>query len=100
MELDEIFDQQVKLRDGMAKKLGFENYVDLAYLIMQRVDYSQDDVARYRNMVKQDVTPVCEIIRERQAAHIGVENVAYWNGVTTRIVPFLVRLEEELHKNI
>ena len=79
MELDEIFDQQVKLRDGMAKKLGFENYVDLAYLIMQRVDYSQDDVARYRNMVKQDVTPVCEIIRERQAAHIGVDNLAYWD---------------------
>ncbi|MEI9984378.1 MAG: hypothetical protein WDN69_14905 [Aliidongia sp.] len=38
-ELDRIFDELVALRHGMATKLGYENFVGLAYKRMRRTDY-------------------------------------------------------------
>jgi len=35
-KFDEIYDKLVKLRDRMAKKLGFENFTELGYLRMGR----------------------------------------------------------------
>ena len=54
-QLDRIYDDQVKLRDGMAKKLGFDDFIGLAYKRMKRVDYSQADVEKFRNAVRVDV---------------------------------------------
>ncbi|MCP4816719.1 MAG: M3 family oligoendopeptidase, partial [Planctomycetaceae bacterium] len=71
--LDDIFDQLVTLRDGMAQKLGFDNFVDLGYQRMTRVDYNQQDVARYREMVLAEVTPFGEELRNHQARQLGIE---------------------------
>ena len=49
--LDELYDQLVKLRHGMARKLGFETYTPLGYRRLRRVDYGADEVARYRDQV-------------------------------------------------
>ncbi|MBF1204081.1 MAG: M3 family oligoendopeptidase, partial [Fusobacterium periodonticum] len=38
-KLDEIYDKIVKIRDRMAKKLGYKNFVELGYKKMGRVDY-------------------------------------------------------------
>ena len=55
---EEIYDKLVKVRDTMAKKLGYANYVELAYLRMNRFDYNEDDVAKYREQIRQIVTPI------------------------------------------
>ncbi|MFP6648292.1 MAG: M3 family metallopeptidase, partial [Pirellulaceae bacterium] len=78
-QLDEIFDDLVSLRHGMAQKLGFDNYVELGYLLMQRVDYGQDDVARYRQSVKELVTPLGVELRKWQAAELGIDKVMAWD---------------------
>jgi M3 family oligoendopeptidase len=78
-ELDEIFDKLVSLRHGMARKLGFDNYVELGYLLMQRVDYDENDVARYRQAVQNLVTPLGTELREWQAAELGIEKVMAWD---------------------
>ncbi len=78
-QLDEIFDKLVALRHGMAQKLGFDNYVELGYLLMQRVDYDQNDVARYRQAVQDLVTPLGTELREWQAAELGIEKVMAWD---------------------
>ncbi|MCH2600535.1 MAG: peptidase M3, partial [Pirellulales bacterium] len=78
-ELDDIYDKMVQLRHAMSQKLGFENYVELAYLKMCRVDYDQQDVARYRQMVRDHVTPLGEVIREQQAQALGIEKTMYWD---------------------
>ncbi|MCB0540608.1 MAG: M3 family oligoendopeptidase, partial [Bacteroidetes bacterium] len=44
-QFDEIYDKLVKLRDKMAKKMGFKNYVELGYLKMQRSDYNPEMVS-------------------------------------------------------
>jgi M3 family oligoendopeptidase len=76
---DEIYDALVKLRDGMAKKLGFETYIELGYRRMRRVDYDADDVAAYRLEVLAHVTPlVARLMEARRAAH-GWDKLYFWD---------------------
>ena len=46
-EIDEIYDQLVKIRTRIAKKLGYKNFVELGYIRMHRSDYNANDVANY-----------------------------------------------------
>jgi M3 family oligoendopeptidase len=80
---DRIFDDLVKLRHGMAQKLGFENYIELGYRRMRRVDYDAADVARYREQILTHVTPlVAKIMEARRAAH-GWEKLYAWDEALT-----------------
>lgn len=77
--LDDAFDALVKLRDNMAKKLGFSSYVELGYKLMNRVDYNQQDVERFRAQVRDSLVPLCSKLRAQQAESLGVDQVMYWD---------------------
>jgi len=72
-ELDEIYDKLVKLRDSMAKKLGFPSYVEMGYLRMERFDYNEEMVSVYREEILKYIVPLVNELKERQAKRIGVE---------------------------
>ena len=55
--LDSIFDRLVKIRTTVARKLGFDNFVELGYCRMGRVDYDSAMVAEFRRSVEQDIVP-------------------------------------------
>ena len=74
-KFDEIYDKLVKLRDGMAKKLGYKNFIELGYIRMNRLDYNQEMVANYRNQVINDIVPLSLKLRERQAKRIGLDKL-------------------------
>lgn len=78
-ELDTIFDDLVKTRDGMARKLGFENYVALGYKRMQRLDYNEDDVARYREEVETHIVPLAGAIVRERASRLRLQKAMYWD---------------------
>lgn len=78
--LDQLFDELVKLRAGMAQTLGFDNFVSLGYVRMTRTDYDEHDVARYRDAVREHVVPLCEEIRQRQAEMLGLEQLMSWDA--------------------
>lgn len=71
-ELEDIYDRLVHLRDQMAKKLGYKNYVELGYLRMGRYDYSQEDVAAYREAIHDYVTPIVNKIMKAQFRRTGI----------------------------
>ena len=73
-QLDNIYDQLVKLRTTMAKKLGFPSYIELAYKKLFRIDYNRDDVDRYRKEVREHVVPLGMEIRKQQAAILGISD--------------------------
>jgi M3 family oligoendopeptidase len=79
VELDRIFARLVRLRTEMARKLGFANFVELGYRRMARIDYEQSDVARFRDAVRQFVTPLGVELRQRQAARLGIDPLMYWD---------------------
>jgi len=78
-QLDSIFDQLVKLRHGMAQKLGFENFVPLGYLLKHRIDYGQKEVERFRAGIRDHIVPICQQLFKEQADRHGVEQLMYWD---------------------
>lgn len=71
-KLDEIFDRLVDLRDRKAKKLGYDNFVKLGYLQMNRNCYDQEDVSRFRKAVVQYIVPIADRLYRDQAMRTGL----------------------------
>lgn len=78
-ELDRIFDGLVKVRTSIAKKLGFDNFVELGYARMYRTDYNAEMVANFRKQVLDYIVPVTTELRKRQQTRIGIENLTYYD---------------------
>ena len=70
-KLDGIYDELVRLRDTMGKKLGFGDYVGLGYCRMMRNSYTAQDVERFRKAVVRHIVPVAEKLQRERAARMG-----------------------------
>lgn len=69
--LDSIYDELVKLRDTMGKKLGYGGYTQLGYYRMERNCYTKNDVEKFRTAVQKYLVPVADLIIREQAKRIG-----------------------------
>ena len=78
-KFDEIYDKLVKVRDKMAKKLGYENFTPLGYIRMNRLDYDQAMVSNYRNQVIEDIVPLTVELRKKQAKRIGLDSLKFYD---------------------
>lgn len=78
-EFDRIFDELVKVRTGIAKKLGYNSFVELGYDRMLRTDYNAEMVANFRKQVQDYIVPVSRKLKERQAARLGLEKLKYYD---------------------
>lgn len=76
---DRIYDELVKVRHEMAVKLGYKNYVELGYVLMNRFDYDADMVENFRNQVRDYIVPVAIKLYERQAKRIGIEDFKFYD---------------------
>lgn len=74
-ELEELFHELVQNRDKQAKLLGYPNYVKLAYLRMDRIGYTSEDVSRFREQVKESLVPVAAAIHEQRKKRLGLEHL-------------------------
>ena len=74
-ELDEIYDKLVKVRNRMAKKAGYDNYVEFGYYRLGRSDYNYKDVQKYRDIILRDVVPFSNKLREAQRKRLGVDKL-------------------------
>lgn len=78
-KFDEIYDNLVKVRTNMAKKLGYENYVAMGYARMSRSDYDAKMVANYRKQVYEDLVPVVAELKDRQRKRLGLDELKYYD---------------------
>lgn len=76
---DRIYDDLVKVRTKIARKLGFSNYVELGYARMNRTDYNAEMVASFRNQVLEHIVPVATKLRKRQQGRIDVDQLLYYD---------------------
>ncbi|EJW16296.1 M3 family oligoendopeptidase [Paenibacillus alvei] len=79
-KFDRIYDDLVKVRTKIAKKLGYENFVQLGYDRMCRTDYNAEMVANFRAQVLEHIVPVATKLKERQRKRIDVEQMYYYDG--------------------
>jgi M3 family oligoendopeptidase len=78
-KIDKIYDDMVHVRDTMAKKLGYKNFVELGYLRLGRTDYDASMVKNYREQISKDLVPVSQELFARQIKRIGVKNPEYYD---------------------
>ena len=70
-QLDRIYDDMVKLRDTMGRKLGYGGYTQLGYYRMERNCYTKEDIEKFRTAVQKYIVPVADSIMREQAKRIG-----------------------------
>lgn len=80
--LDVIFDKLVKVRDKMAKKMGYENFVELGYARMNRIFYGKDDVLTFRKNVLKDIVPTVCKIKTQVAKNLGIDDFKLYDNDT------------------
>ncbi|MBR3393774.1 MAG: M3 family oligoendopeptidase [Firmicutes bacterium] len=78
-ELDRIYDEMIKVRCDSAKKLGFNNYVEMAYLERGRFDYDLKDAQAFRKQVRDEITPLAAKIFEQQRKNLGIDKLQYYD---------------------
>ncbi|MDO4814879.1 MAG: M3 family oligoendopeptidase [Gemella sp.] len=74
---DDIYDRMVKVRTKIAKKLGFENFVELAYLRLRRTDYRAKEAAGYRQQILENIVPLVEKLKKDQAGRLGLDSLKF-----------------------
>ncbi len=78
-EIDNIYDELVKLRTKIAIQLGFKNFVELGYARLGRTDYGAKEVANYRKQVYDDLVLVCQNLIKRQQKRLNIPDFKYYD---------------------
>ncbi|MBS1518833.1 MAG: M3 family oligoendopeptidase [Bacteroidetes bacterium] len=78
-DFDKIYDKQVFLRNDMAVKMGYKNFIELGYARMQRMDYDEKMVWTFRENVKNYIVPLTLKLREKQKERLGLEKLFYYD---------------------
>lgn len=78
-EFDRLFDELVKLRAAMAKKLGYKNFVQMGYDRMGRTDYNSEMVGKFRDQVLKYIVPIAVKLKQQQQKRLGVDSFKYYD---------------------
>jgi len=78
-KLDDIFDQLIKIRTNIARKLGYESFIQLGYDRLGRSNYTPEHVKIYRNQVRQYGVPFITKLLKKHQERIGVEKLKYYD---------------------
>ncbi|UUZ97157.1 M3 family oligoendopeptidase [Paenibacillus sp. P25] len=81
-QVDRIYDDLVRLRTGMARKLGFRTFTELGYARMDRTDYGPEQVAAFRKQVLEHIVPVATELSERRRIRLGLDSLRYYDGLS------------------
>ncbi|RJS62021.1 M3 family oligoendopeptidase [Bacillus sp. PK3_68] len=78
-QFDAIYDELVKIRTEIARKLGFQNFVELGYFRLNRVDYDAKMVKGYREQIKKYIVPLATRLRKAQTDRIGLKELKFYD---------------------
>ncbi|MEJ7837730.1 MAG: M3 family oligoendopeptidase [Thermomicrobiales bacterium] len=78
-ELDTLFDQQITLRQEVAKNAGFANYRDYTFESKFRYDYSPDDCFSFHAAVEQTFVPAIQKRQARRKELMGLDSLKPWD---------------------
>jgi len=78
---DNLFDALVKVRTRIARTLGYDSFIELGYLRMQR-SYTPEMVAKLRDGILKHFVPIATRLKDEQAKRIGVESITVFDGIS------------------
>ncbi|WP_270838646.1 M3 family oligoendopeptidase [Peptacetobacter hiranonis] len=78
-KFDSVFDELVKVRDRIAKKLGYDNFVELGYIRMKRTEYNESDVVKFRDEVRKKWIPLVYEFNNQKKKRLGIDELKYYD---------------------
>lgn len=79
-KLDSIFQQLVENRTQQAKQMGYDSFVPLGYIRMQRIGYDESDIKRFREEIKTSIVPLVLKIKAHQKKELGLDSFKFWDA--------------------
>ncbi|HZV36559.1 MAG TPA: M3 family oligoendopeptidase [Verrucomicrobiae bacterium] len=78
-KIEAIFDQQVKLREQIAKNAGFKNYIDYAFRNRRRFDYTPEDCLQFHDAIEKEVMPIVRELQAQRRKQLGLSALHPWD---------------------
>ena len=78
--LDTLFDDLVHIRDGMAKKLGYDSFTELGYYRLRRISFDRGNVERFRAAVQKYIVPVVARLKTQNGQRMGIEKMMLYDN--------------------
>lgn len=82
-KLDMIFHKLVKVRDKMAKKMGYKNFIELGYYRMGRYSYDENMVEKFRNNILRDIVPIVARLKTENGKTMGIEDFKLYDDAVS-----------------
>jgi len=76
-ELDGIYAELVRLRDGMGRGLGHASFTPLGYQLLRRTEYGPAEVAAFRDEVRRELVPLADALQRARARRLGLPKMLY-----------------------
>jgi oligoendopeptidase F len=78
-DIYDIFENQIKIRNRIAKNSGFENYRDYKFEEMERFYYTPRDCFSFHKNIKKNIIPLANKIMERRKKALGINYLKPWD---------------------
>lgn len=112
-EFNRIYDQLVSVRSNIAKKLNYENFINLGYFRLARSDYNSAQVEKFRSYIKKYIVPIAQKVYKNQAKRLGLSKLSYYDesvfyksgnpkpkGTPKELVSKALMMYQKIDKNI
>jgi len=78
-QLDEIFDELLKIRQRIAENAGFANYREYAFRKRERFDYTPEDCERFHRAIERHLVPLMRDLQRWRQEKLGVDVLRPWD---------------------
>ncbi len=78
-KIEGVFDQSVKVRHQIARKLGYKNFIELGYARMNRSDYDAAMIANFRRQICDHIVPIAQKLYDRQRRRLKLDKLKYYD---------------------
>ena len=78
-KFNSVFEELVKVRNRIAKKLGYDDFVELGYLRMKRTEYTEKDVDKFRKEVREKWIPLVDEFNKQKKERLNIDELKYYD---------------------
>ena len=76
---DDILDGMIALRQRIAANAGFPNYLEFAFRLRGRFDYTPADCRLFHDAIQEQIVPVLREIQAGRRRHLGLPALRPWD---------------------
>jgi oligoendopeptidase F len=76
---EDNFEQLLKLREKIAANAGYPNYLEYAFQMRGRFDYTPGDCRKFHDAVEKEIVPVVKQLQSERRGHLGLQSLRPWD---------------------